>query len=82
MTPGIKVSASGVPKTTFLSPGLIEFSDRSKLILQEKQAGNDSDLINDELVAMVDKSIEYECISTKQQKQTLSKSNQLHKNKY
>ena len=45
------------------------------MLLQEKQAGNNSDIINREIVAIVDKLLEYRCISKKQHKQILLKSN-------
>ena len=36
---------------------------RVKLLLKEKQAGDDSDMINEEIVAIVDKELEYKSIS-------------------
>ena len=48
------VSASGVSKTIFLSSDPDELCNRFKLLLQEKQAGNNSDIINQEIVAIVD----------------------------
>ena len=72
------VSASGVSKTIFLSSDPDELSDRLKLLLQEKQAGNNSDIINEEIVAIVDKLLEYKCISKKQHKQFSIKCNLLH----
>ena len=65
------IMASGVSKTLFLSPGLDELCDRLKLLLQEKHAGNNSDIFNQEIVAIVDKLLEYKCISKKQHKQIL-----------
>ena len=54
-----------------------------KLLLEEKQAGNISNKFNDEIVAIVDKLLEYKCMSNKEHKQFLIKSNLLHKlNKY
>ena len=41
------VSASSISKTIFLSSDTNEFCDRIKLLLQEKQAGISSDIIND-----------------------------------
>ena len=76
-SPGLIVSASGVSKTIFLSSDPDELCDRLKLLLQEKHAGNNSDLINDEIVAIVDKLLEYKCISKKQHKQILIKCNLL-----
>ena len=78
-SPGLVVSASGVSKTTFLSSDPDELCDRLKLLLLEKQAGNNSDIINNEIVAIVDKLLEYKCISKKQQKQILIKCNLLNK---
>ena len=71
------IMASGVSKTIFLSPDPDELCDRVKLLLQEKQAGNNSDITNKEIVAIVDKLLEYKCISKKQHKQILIKCNLL-----
>ena len=69
------VTASGVSQTMFLSSDSDELCDRIKLLLQEKHAGNNSDIINDEIVAIVDKLLEYKCITKKQHKQILIKCN-------
>ena len=69
------VEASGFSKTIFLSSDPNELCDRLKLLLQEKHAGNNSDIINDEIVAIVDKLLEYKCISKRQHKQILLKCN-------
>ena len=76
-SPGLMVSASGIPKTIFLSSDPNELCDRLKLLLQEKHAGNNSDIINQEIVAIVDKLLEYKCISKKEHKQILLKCNLL-----
>ena len=76
-SPGLMVSASGVSKTIFLSSDPDELCERLKLLLQEKHAGNNSDIINEEIVAIVDKLLEYKCISKKQHKQILIKCNLL-----
>ena len=60
------ITASGVSKTIFLSSDADEFCDRLKLILEEKHAGNNSIIINEEIVAIIDKLLEYKCISKKQ----------------
>ena len=73
------ILASGVSKTIFLSSNPDELCNRLKLLLQEKHAGNNSDIINDEIVAIIDKLLEYKCISKKQHKQILIKCNLLHK---
>ena len=77
-SPGLIVSASGVSKTIFLSSDPDELCNRLKLLLQEKHAGNNSGLINDEIVAIVDKLLEHKCISQKQHKQILLKCNLLY----
>ena len=71
------IMASGISKTIILSSDPNELCDRLKLLLQEKHAGNNSDIINDEIVAIVDKLLEYKCISKKQHKQILIKCNLL-----
>ena len=63
------IMASGFSKTIILSSDPNELCDRLKLLLQEKHGGNNSDIINDEIVAIVDKLLEYKCISKKQHKQ-------------
>ena len=73
------IMASGITKTIFLSSDPNELCDRLKLLLQEKQAGNNSDIINQEIVAIVDKLLEYKCISKKEHKQILLKCNLLNK---
>ena len=76
---GLMVSASGVSKTIFLSSDPDELCDRLKLLLQEKHAGNNSDIIKDEIVSLVDKLLEYKCISKRRHKQILIKCNLLNK---
>ena len=73
------IMASGLSKTIFLSSDPDELCDRLKFLLQGKQARNNSDIIDEELVAIVDKLVEYKCISRKQQKQISIKCNLLHK---
>ena len=48
------IMASGIPKTRFLSSDPDELFDRLKLFLQEKYGGINSDIINEEIVAIVD----------------------------
>ena len=64
-----RIIASGVSKTKLLSPNPNELCDRIKLLLGEKQAGNNFHIINQEIVAIVDKLLEYKCICEKQHKQ-------------
>ena len=77
-SPGLMVSASGVSKTMFLSSDPDELCEKLKLLLQEKHAGNNSDIIKDEIVAIVDKLLEYKCISKKQHEQILFKCIKTH----
>ena len=70
------ILASGVT-TIFLSENPNELCDRLRLLLQEKHAGNNSDIINQEIVAIIDKLLEYKCITKKQHKQILIKCNLL-----
>ena len=49
--------------TIILSSNPDELCDRIKLLLQERQAGNNSDIINKEIVVRADKLLEYKCIS-------------------
>ena len=53
------IMASVVSKTTFLSSDPDEICDRKKLLLQEQQAGNNFDRINQEFVAIIEKLVEY-----------------------
>ena len=54
-SPGLMISASGIWNTIFLSSDPDEPCDRLKLLLQEKQARNNSNLINEEIIAIIDK---------------------------
>ena len=73
------VMASGISKTIFLSSDADELCERLKLLLQEKSAGNNSEIINEEIVVIVDKLLEYRCITKKQHKQILIKCNLINK---
>ena len=66
------IMASGI-STVFIPEKPNELCDRLKLLLQEKQARKNSDIINDETVAMVDKLLQYKCISKKEHKILLFK---------
>ena len=76
-SPSLMVSALDVSKTILLSSDANELCDKLKLLLQEKHAGNNSDKINEEIVVIIDKLLEYKCISRKQHKQILLKCNLL-----
>ena len=71
------IMASGISRTIILSSNPNELCDRLKLLLQEKHSGNNSDIINDEIVAIVDKLLEYKCLSKEEHKQILIKCNLL-----
>ena len=71
------IMASGISKTIIISFDPNELCDRLKLLLQEKHAGNNSNLIDEEINAIVDKLLEYKCIYKKQHKQILIKCNLL-----
>ena len=71
------IMASGITKTIFLSSDPDELCERLKILLQEKHAGNNFDIIHQEIVAIVDKLLEYKCILKKQHKHILIKCNPL-----
>ena len=71
------IMASGFSKTIILSSDPNELCDRLKLLLQEKNGCSNSNLIDEEFVAIIDKLLEYKCISKKQHKQILIKCNLL-----
>ena len=71
------IMASGISKTIILSSNPDELCERLKLLLQEKHGGNNSYLIDEEIVAIIDKLLEYKCISKKQHKQILINCNLL-----
>ena len=77
----IMISASGVSKARFLSTDPNEMCDKLKILFNEKQAGNKSKLIDDEIVPLVGKSLENKCISMEQHKQLLINCNLLHTKK-
>ena len=71
------IMVSGVT-TKILSENPDEWCDGLKLLLQQKQTGNNSDLINEEIIAIVDMFLEDKKISKKQHKQVLTECNLLH----
>ena len=72
-SPGLKVSASGVSKTLFLSSDPDELCKKLTLLLQEKNVGNNCKIFNEELIAIVDNLLENKCMSKKQHKKILIK---------
>ena len=69
------IMAWGVSNTIILSSGPNELCDRLRLLLQEKHARNNFGMINQEIVAIVDKLLDHRCITKKQHKQILIKCN-------
>ena len=59
------VMASGI-STNILPEDPNELCDRIKVLLQEKQARNNSNKGIEEIIPKIDKFLEYKCISTKQ----------------
>ena len=56
----------------FLPSDPDELVDQIKLLYFEKLGGSDSFLLNEQIVAIVDKLLEYECITTNQHQNILS----------
>ena len=56
----------------FLPSDPDELVDQIKLLYFEKFGGNDSFLLNEQIIAIVDKLLEYECITTSQHQNILS----------
>ena len=52
--------------TKFLPADANEICDRINLLLQEKQAGNNSNTIDEEIIARADKLLKYKNVSKKQ----------------
>ena len=73
------ILASGVPTIFWIQSFGGSNRNRLKLLLQEKQFGNNSNIIYDEIVAIVDKLLEYKCISKKEHKQFSIECSLLHK---
>ena len=73
------IMASGISNTIFLPIDLEEICDRISLLLQEERTGYNSNIVNEELIATVDKLLEYKCSSRKQHNQKFNNCNLLHK---
>ena len=71
------IMASGT-STKFLTSDPTELCNKYKKLLQEKQAAINSNIIDEELVALVEKLLENKCKSKKEFKQILLKCNLLH----
>ena len=72
---------ASVYSTMFLPSDPNISCERWKLLLQKKQAGNNSDKIIEEKTVIVDKLLEYKCIFKKHYRQTLIKCNLIHTKK-
>ena len=72
------IMASGVSNTTILPPDLDEICETLTLLPQENHGGNNSKIFNEEILSIVDKLLDYKCLSEKQHKQILNKSYLLH----
>ena len=77
-SPAITTSGNS---TVFLPSVTNELCERLWLLLEEKEAGNNFEIINEKIVAKIDKLLEYKCISKKQHKQILIKGSLLHTRK-
>ena len=71
------IMATCILKTINIYSDPIELCDKLRLLLQEKHGGNTSDINDEEIIATIDKLLEYKSISKKQHKQILVKCNLL-----
>ena len=69
------ISASGISNTIFLSSNPDELCKRLKLLIQEKRAGKNSVIINEEMVVIIDKLLEYKCMTPTQPKKIIKNFN-------
>ena len=65
-SPAIVAGSLRKSNTRLLSSDLNKLYDSLKYLIQDKQARRDSDIINEEIVAIADKLSEYNCTSIKQ----------------
>ena len=56
----------------FLPSDTDELVDQLKLLYFEKVGGNDNPVLSEQIIAIVDKLLEYECITTKQHQNLIS----------
>ena len=71
-SPGLTISASRVSQTIYLPSDPNQLCDRLKLLIHEKKSGINSDIVKQDIAAIVDKLIEHKCIYKKQHKQLLN----------
>ena len=62
-SPAFKARSLKEANTIWLSSDPNELCDRLKLLLQEKQVGNNSEIINEELIVIAENRLEKKCIS-------------------
>ena len=63
---------SGFNQYSFLSPDPDVLIDKIKLIVFEKVRGNDNHIVSEQIVAIVDKLLQQECITTNQRQNSVS----------
>ena len=63
---------SGFTQFIFLPSDPDELVDQFKLLYLEKVGGNDNPQLNEQIIAIIDKLLEYECITTNQHQNILS----------
>ena len=61
-----KLSRSHTNQYVFVPSDPDELVDQLKLLYFEKLGGNDNPQLNEQIIAVVDKLLEYECITTNQ----------------
>ena len=67
-SPSLMITASGISKTVYLSSNPDELCRRLKLLIQKKQAGIISVKIDEEMVVLIDKLLEYNSMTPTQHK--------------
>ena len=60
--------ASSLQEIIFLSENPNKLCDRLRLLIQKKQAGNDTNKFDSEIIVIVDETIHYKCITLTQHK--------------
>ena len=67
------ILASGL-RTIFLPDNPNELCDKTNLLLQKKRAGNNSNITKEGIVAIIDKWLEFKCLTPTQHKKKFKKS--------
>ena len=63
---------SGIKFVFFLPSDPDELVDQIKLIVLEKVGGNDNPMLSEQIIAIADKLLQYQCISTNQHQNLIS----------